>query len=103
MDRPADARPSTGIKAKVDTGAATSAHSRHPHPRASRNDGRDRVAFEVHPDAARSTEQHRATAPRTSLDERLVTSSTRPHRERRYRHSARRCVIADRIGPLNCH
>lgn len=67
------------IKAKIDTGAATSAiHA--IHIRRFTEDGRRRVAFEVHPEQ-RSTE---VTIPcRADIhDERYVTSST-GHREKR--------------------
>ncbi|WP_440996562.1 ATP-dependent zinc protease family protein [Arhodomonas sp. SL1] len=68
------------IKAKVDTGAATSAlHAIHIH--ALRDNGRDRVAFEVHPLQRRTDRTVHCAAD--LLDERVVTSST-GHRERRF-------------------
>ncbi|MBA1145990.1 ATP-dependent zinc protease [Ectothiorhodospiraceae bacterium WFHF3C12] len=68
-----------GIKAKIDTGAATSAiHA--IHIRRFTEDGRRRVAFEIHP-------EQRSTAVTIACqadihDERYVTSST-GHREKR--------------------
>lgn len=67
------------IKAKVDTGAATSAlHA--IHVRRYRENGMDRVAFEVHPIQRRTDTTVRCVAD--VVAERVVTSST-GHRERR--------------------
>lgn len=67
------------IKAKVDTGAATSAlHA--VHVRRYRESGLDRVAFEVHPTQRRTTITVHCTAD--IIAERIVTSST-GSRERR--------------------
>ena len=67
------------IKAKVDTGAATSAlHA--IHLRRYREGGMERVAFEVHPIQRRTDTTVRCTAD--VFGERIVTSST-GHRERR--------------------
>ena len=67
------------IKAKVDTGAATSAiHAIHVHR--FREAGRDRVVFQVHP-IQRDTHTT-VDCVADLLDERVVTSST-GHRERR--------------------
>ncbi len=67
------------IKAKVDTGAATSAlHAIHIHRFT--DNGRERVAFEVHPMQRRTDRTVHCAAD--LVDERRVTSST-GHRERR--------------------
>lgn len=67
------------IKSKIDTGAASSAlHAIHIHR--FRKDGRDRVAFQVHPLQRRTDTTMNCAAD--VLDERFVTSST-GHRERR--------------------
>jgi len=67
------------IKAKVDTGAATSAlHA--IHIRRFAEDGRDRVTFEVHPQQRSTDITVRCVAD--LLAERMVTSST-GHKERR--------------------
>lgn len=67
------------IKSKIDTGAASSAlHAIHIHR--FREDGRDRVTFEVHPLQRRTDITVHCTAD--VLEQRLVTSST-GHRERR--------------------
>ena len=68
------------IKSKIDTGAATSAlHAVHIHPFS--DNGRERVAFEVHPLQRRTERTVHCAAD--LFDERLVTSST-GHRERRF-------------------
>lgn len=68
------------VKAKLDTGAATSAlHA--IHIRRLRENGVDRVRFDIHPEQRNTDITIRCVAD--LLEERWVTSST-GHRERRY-------------------
>ena len=83
------------IKAKVDTGALTSAlHAIHIQRFSA--DGRERVAFEIHP-MQRDT-QHTVHCVADLLDERLVSSST-GHREKRLVIRTP-VVIGERIWPV---
>jgi hypothetical protein len=67
------------LKAKVDTGAATSAlHA--IHIRRFTEDGRPRVRFDVHPEQRRTDVSRHCVAD--VIDERVITSSN-GHRERR--------------------
>jgi hypothetical protein len=84
------------IKAKIDTGASTSAiHAIHIHRFV--EDGRERVRFEVHPLQRRTAVTVACVAD--VLDERHVTSSS-GHRERRLVVRTR-LAIAGRSWPID--